>query len=128
MYNAKAVITGIVVFLVLCTSPFWVNLFGTSYKQTGIVLPKSEKTCIEGTDLMRSQHMRLLNEWRDEALRHENREYVATDGRKWPISLQNTCLSGECHGNYKTFCEKCHLDNSVYPYCWTCHIIPQGGK
>ena len=64
---------------------------------------------------------------RDEALRKENRVYVsAKDGKKWVISLQNTCL--KCHNNYKEFCEKCHVANSVYPYCWTCHIIPTEGK
>ncbi len=78
---------------------------------------------------MRAQHMRLLNEWRDKALREENRVYVsALNGRKWNISLQNTCTSSGCHSNYTEFCEKCHVANSVYPYCWTCHIIPTEGK
>ncbi|MDR1777908.1 MAG: sulfate reduction electron transfer complex DsrMKJOP subunit DsrJ [Desulfovibrio sp.] len=122
MYNAKAVITGILIFLVLCTSPFWASRTGKDYTKTGIVLPKDEKNCVENRDFMRAEHMRLLNEWRDEALRRENRLYTATDGRKWNISLQNTCL--KCHNNYKEFCQKCHVANSVYPYCWTCHIIP----
>ena len=34
----------------------------------------------------------VLNEWRDEALRNENRTYVASNGKKWTISLQNTCM------------------------------------
>ena len=51
--------------------------------------------------------MQLLNEWRDEALRKENRIYVASNGKKWTISLQNTCL--KCHNDYKGFCEKCHV-------------------
>ena len=88
MYNAKAVIVGIVVLAVLFTSPFWMGYFGSDYTSTGVVLPKGEKSCIEDTDFMRAQHMRLLNEWRDEALRNENRIYVsAKDGKKWTISL-----------------------------------------
>ena len=126
MYNAKAVLVGIVIFVALFTSPFWLSMMGQDYKSTGIELPKGEKECIEDVQFMRDQHMRLLNEWRDEALRKENRVYVATSGKKWNISLQNTCL--KCHSNYKEFCEKCHTANGVDPYCWTCHIIPQGSK
>ncbi|MDR2056250.1 MAG: sulfate reduction electron transfer complex DsrMKJOP subunit DsrJ [Desulfovibrio sp.] len=126
MYNAKAVITGIIVFAVLCTAPFWAGMTGKDYKNTGIVLPADEKNCIEKAEFMRAEHMRLLNEWRDEALREENRAYVASDGKKWNISLQNTCL--KCHSNHKEFCDRCHTANSVYPYCWTCHILPGESK
>ncbi|MBR4741714.1 MAG: sulfate reduction electron transfer complex DsrMKJOP subunit DsrJ [Desulfovibrio sp.] len=126
MYNKTAVIVGIVILVVLLTSPFWVGIFGTTYTTTGVTNPSDTQNCIENTDFMRAQHMRLLNEWRDEALRNENRTYIAKNGKKWEISLQNTCL--KCHPNYSTFCEKCHLSNSVSPYCWTCHIIPTEGK
>ena len=70
--------------------------------------------------------MQLLNLWRDEALRKENRTYVSSTGKKWEISLQKTCL--KCHNNTTDFCDKCHISNSVYPYCWTCHILPKGSK
>lgn len=124
MYNAKAVIIGIVIFVILFTSPFWASLLGKSYTSTGVTAPRNEKACVETTDFMRNKHMQLLNEWRDEALRNENRVYVASNGKKWAISLQNTCL--KCHTDYKEFCDKCHIANSVDPYCWTCHLIPQG--
>ena len=126
MYNAKAVIAGILVFTVLCTAPFWAGMTGKDYKSTGIVLPRDEKNCIENAEFMRAEHMRLLNEWRDEALRWENRAYVASYGKKWNVSLQNTCL--KCHDNYQEFCDRCHTANSVYPYCWTCHILPGESK
>ena len=127
MYNAKAVIIGIVIFVAIFSSPFWTGWIGQDYTKTGVVLPAGEKECIEDTEFMRAQHMRLLDEWRDQALREENRVYEsALNGRKWVISLQNTCL--KCHSNYAEFCEKCHVANSVYPYCWTCHIIPTEGK
>lgn len=127
MYNAKAVIIGMVIFGVIFTSPFWLGWLGQDYTKTGVVILPGENSCIEDTEFMRANHMRLLNEWRDEALRKENREYKsALNGKVWLISLQRTCMT--CHSNYHEFCEKCHVANSVYPYCWTCHIIPGEGK
>lgn len=126
MYNKKAVCIGIVILVIILTAPFWAGLFGKSYTETGITKPAKETACIENVDFMRAQHMRLLNEWRDEALRNENRSYTATDGKKWEISLQNTCL--KCHTDYSNFCDKCHVSNSVKPYCWTCHILPTEAK
>ena len=126
MYNSKAVILGIIIFVVLFTSPFWASMLGKSYTSTGIALPKNEKECVENVDFMRDKHMQLLNEWRDEALRKENRTYVASNGKKWTISLQNTCMS--CHVNKAEFCDKCHDSNSVSPYCWDCHVEPRGNK
>ena len=118
MYNAKAVILGILVFAVLFSTPFWANFGGTKdYKRPAIVLPQNEKECVEPVEYMRAEHMYLLNEWRDQALRYENRTYVSSTGKKWTISLQNTCL--KCHSNYEEFCDKCHVSNSVDPYCWT---------
>ena len=127
MYNAKAVGIGIAILVIVFTAPFWLGWIGKDYTKTGVVLPAGEKSCIENTEFMRANHMRLLNEWRDKALREEDREYVsALNGRRWLISLQNTCMT--CHSNYAQFCEKCHVANSVYPYCWTCHLIPGEGK
>ena len=111
MYNAKAVILGILVFAVLFSTPFWANFGGTKdYKRPAIVLPQNEKECVEPVEFMRAEHMYLLNEWRDQALRYENRTYVSSTGKKWTISLQNTCL--KCHSNYEEFCDKCHVPHS----------------
>ncbi len=129
MYNARYVILGIIVFALLFTSPFWLGgIFGDEgdYKRPAVTLPKDEKECIEPVAYMRAEHMQLLNDWRDEALRNENRTYVSSSGKKWEISLQNTCM--KCHSDYENFCQKCHISNSVDPYCWTCHIRPEGKK
>ena len=81
MYNAKAVILGILVFAVLFSTPFWANFGGTKdYKRPAIVLPQNEKECVEPVEFMRAEHMYLLNEWRDQALRYENRTYVSSTG------------------------------------------------
>jgi hypothetical protein len=118
MYSSNFVITAALVVLALFTSPFWLSKSG--YKRPDVQLPADEKECVEPAAFMRAEHMQMLNEWRDQALRNENRVYVASNGKKWEISLQNTCL--KCHANTEQFCDACHISNSVYPYCWTCHI------
>ena len=103
LYNAKAVTVGIVAFLVVCTSPFWAGFGSSDYTSPKVSLPKDAKECIEDTAFMKAEHMQLLNEWRDQALRQGNRVYVAKNGKKWNISLKNTCL--KCHNEYEQFCD-----------------------
>ena len=98
MYNAKYIIPGVLIAVVAFTSPFWLNLGGKTYVYPEVALPTGEG----------------------------KREYVATDGRKWVISLQDTCMA--CHTNKADFCDKCHNSNNVDPYCWTCHIAPRGNN
>ena len=126
LYNAKAVTVGIVAFLVVCTSPFWAGFGSSDYTSPKVSLPKDAKECIEDTAFMKAEHMQLLNEWRDQALRQGNRVYVAKNGKKWIISLQSTCL--KCHNDYEQFCDKRHKTNNVEPYCWSCHVLPKGSK
>ena len=122
MYNARYIIPGIIVFVIVFTVPFWINIGSPDYKRPALELPAGEVDCIEPVEFMRAEHMTLLNEWRDAALRDGNRLYTATDGRVWDINLQNTCMS--CHTDKANFCDTCHDSNSVDPYCWDCHIEP----
>lgn len=126
MYNAKYIWPGIAFFLALFTSPFWFNFGSAEYRRPDIVLPETEKECIEPREYMAAEHMQMLDTWRDMALREEKRVYVASDGKAWTISLQNTCMS--CHADKAGFCDKCHDSNSVSPYCWDCHIEPRGNN
>ena len=134
MYNAKFVIPGIIVFAGLFTAPFWINMLSSSHEEVQVVLPTEPVTffgeertqCVEPREWMAANHMELLLEWRDQALREGKRIYVATDGKKWETSLQNTCMA--CHSNKAEFCDKCHNANSVNPYCWDCHVVPQGNN
>ncbi|MDL2267714.1 sulfate reduction electron transfer complex DsrMKJOP subunit DsrJ [Desulfovibrio sp. OttesenSCG-928-G15] len=126
MYNAKYIWPGIVLFVVLFTAPFWVNIGTPEYKRPAVALPTTEKECVEPREYMASEHMQLLDTWRDMALREDKREYVSTSGKKWEISLQNTCMS--CHTNKVEFCDKCHDTNGVDPYCWDCHVEPRGNN
>ena len=126
MFNAKYIIPGVLVFLVLFSAPFWLNIGSGSYKRPEIALPATEKECVEPREFMAAEHMQLLDTWRDMALREEKRAYVSTSGKVWNISLQNTCMS--CHTDKAGFCDKCHNANSVDPYCWDCHVEPRGKK
>ena len=126
MYNAKYVWIGIVFFLVLFTLPFTLNIGSDKYVRPEVAVPVGVKDCIESAEYMRAEHMTMLNTWRDMALREDKREYVASDGRKWVVSLQNTCT--DCHANKAEFCDKCHESNSVTPYCWDCHVEPKGNQ
>jgi hypothetical protein len=56
--------------------------------------------------------------------------YVAADGKKYNMSLQNECM--RCHSNKTQFCDQCHdyagLTKDATPYCWTCHVAPKENK
>jgi hypothetical protein len=131
MYNGGKIIFGILVFLALATYPFYnnigkANVNPTPSIDTPVIQKMAEKKCIEPEAFMKSEHMQLLNQWRDEAVRNGNRIYTASDGQKYVISLQNTCM--KCHSNKKEFCDKCHSYAGVSPYCWDCHLAPKEAK
>jgi hypothetical protein len=85
--------------------------------------PNGAKECVEAKDFMRSDHMNLLNRWRDEVVRKGNRDYVSTSGETYDISLSRTCM--KCHSNKADFCDACHTYMAVTPYCWDCHVEPK---
>jgi len=129
MYNSGKIIAGLAVFLILATLPFLLNLGKANAKiEPSIDTPEinamPKKHCVESKEFMRSEHMQLLNDWRDEVVRNGNRIYTSnSNGNQFTISLQNTCM--KCHSNKKDFCDKCHNYMAVKPYCWSCHIAPK---
>lgn len=131
MYNAKPIIIGLVIFVGLFTMPFWYNM-GKAAPQpdpkldTPVIQKMKEKKCVEAKEVMRTQHMQILNDWRTNVVRDGVRGYVSTEGNKFNMSLQNTCM--ECHSNKAQFCDQCHNYLAVAPYCWTCHIEPKENK
>lgn len=122
MYNAKPIITGLVIFVILATFPFWWNL-GKASKAPDPLLPQDTTACVEDTVYMRTSHMILLDSWRDQVVRNGNRTYESPTGT-YNISLTNTCL--DCHTSKADFCDKCHNYASVTPYCWECHVTAKG--
>ena len=131
MFDKGPVIIGILIFLILVTSPIWTNLAGG----TSATLPEIEiatknvpgkDKCVEDAKYMRPFHMDLLNDWREEVVREGERVHTSPDGRKFDKSLTNTCLN--CHTSKEKFCDRCHNYLNVKPYCWTCHIVPEEVK
>ena len=95
MYNKGKIIIGLVIFVVFFTSPFLYGLVKSSPPPEPELSPKAKeaKLCVETKEFMKESHMQLLNQWRDEAIRNGQRLYVATDGKEYVVSLQNTCMA-----------------------------------
>jgi hypothetical protein len=112
-------------FLALATFPFTYNLSsGQTSKSPDLKLPDRETACVAQTEYMRSSHMQLLLNWREDRVRRDIRSYVGFDGRDYSISLTGTCLK-QCHTNKAEFCDRCHSYAGVQgPYCMDCHVDP----
>jgi len=121
MYNAGKIIIGLIIFLGLVTAPFWYNR-GKASPPLKLEVGTQEKQCVEPTPFMKSSHMQLLNEWRDEVVRNGKRVYTSSTGKTYEMSLQNTCT--KCHAKKTQFCDRCHTYMDSAPKCWDCHIAP----
>ncbi|OEU49065.1 MAG: cytochrome C [Desulfobacterales bacterium C00003060] len=127
MYDGGKIITGVVIGLALLTFPFWYNL-GRAVTKADPKLPTKEKQCVEPKAYMKTKHMQLLDLWRDSTVRAAKRSYIGFNGVKYDMSLQNTCMSPDCHSKKTEFCDQCHNYTAVVPYCWDCHIPPKEEK
>ena len=130
LYDGGKIILGLAIFLGLMLSPLIFGLGATHTApdpkiDTPVIQSLEVKECVEPKEFMRTSHMVLLDQWRDQAVRDGDRTYVNSKGKKFTISLQNTCMN--CHSNKKEFCDECHGYVAVKPYCWGCHIEPRGG-
>lgn len=128
MYDGGKIITGIIIFLLFATFPFYYNIGKANVKpdpklDTPVIKQLKEKKCVESKAYMRAYHMQLLNKWRNQALRKANRTYRNEEGKLFQISLQNTCM--RCHSNKQKFCDECHKYAEVKPYCWDCHFVKE---
>ena len=121
MYNSVKVIIGIIIFLGLITYPFWRNA-GSAATPPKLEVGTTEKKCVEPIEFMKSSHMQLLDQWRDEVVRNGKRIYVSSTGKEFNMSLQNTCT--KCHAKKAQFCDRCHNYVDSKPNCWDCHIEP----
>ena len=125
MYDGGKILTGLIIGIALFTLPFWFNLGKAAKIPEPKLTPKAEKAkfCVETKEYMQAEHMALLDKWRDWVVRDGNRIYVGLHGKKYDMSLQNTCM--DCHSNKKKFCDECHNYADVIPYCWECHLEPK---
>lgn len=129
MYNGRKIIIGLVFFVLLVTSPFLFNLGKNSKPpqvslNTAAINQLETKQCIESAEFMRTQHMQMLNEWRDQVVREGKTVYTSSSGKKYEMNLEKSCL--QCHSNKQQFCDSCHTYASVNPYCWDCHDASKG--
>jgi len=121
MHDTGKVITGLVVFLAIATSPMlYQRAKGAAPGAPELNISPEYQSCVAPTQFMRSLHMDLLDDWRNEAVRDGDRTYVAFDGKEYEKSLAVTCL-GSCHSNQDEFCDRCHEYVGAEPYCWDCH-------
>jgi len=127
MSDFPKIIIGILIFLVLVSFPVWYNLAsGQAGQVPEMGKPTQDGECILPREQMREDHMHILDDWRDLAIRDGERFYTDEHGNRIERSLSNTCM--HCHSNKAEFCDRCHDFMGVEPYCWTCHIEPQEDK
>jgi hypothetical protein len=122
MNDKGKIITGLIIFVVIVSFPFWFNRGKAASVPEPILTDKAKaaKECVQPKAFMKREHMQLLDVWRDSVVRDGKRIYVNSDGKEFDMSLSNTCL--DCHSNKADFCDKCHDYTSATPYCWDCHI------
>ncbi|HXY55934.1 MAG TPA: sulfate reduction electron transfer complex DsrMKJOP subunit DsrJ [Nitrospirota bacterium] len=133
LYDGGKIIIGLLIFVGIATFPFYYNIGKVNAKpEPKVDTPAiqewekqyGKKECVEPKEFMRTDHMQLVNLWRDSVVRSMNREYISTAShKKFNMSLQNGCM--HCHSNKKKFCDECHNYMAVKPFCWDCHIQPQ---
>jgi hypothetical protein len=122
MRDRGVIYFGLVAFLGFATFPFWRNVTtGATPKGPQPVLPAKVKQCVAPIAYMRSSHMTMLLEWRQQVVREGVRDYTAADGKHYKMSLTSTCLE-QCHtAGKKDFCDRCHNYEAVAVPCWDCH-------
>jgi len=129
MGDKGKILFGLSVFVILVTFPFWGRLAGGEPEvgRAELVYPAPSKAtaCVEDSAWMAANHMNLLNDWRNQAVRQGITEYQSTTGQNWTISLTGTCL--DCHDDRDNFCTRCHDYSDVTPTCWACHTTLGGG-
>ena len=125
MYDRGKILIGLIIGICLLLFPFFYT-FGKAAKAPTPELTakaKAAKSCIEPTAFMKTQHMKILDAWRNEVVRENERLYKSSSGKIYDKSLQNTCMS--CHSNKSQFCDQCHNYVGATPFCWDCHLEPK---
>jgi len=125
MYDGVKIIIGLIIFLVLLLFPAWYQIGKAAKVPDPKLTEMAEKAeqCVESKLFMKTQHMKLLDQWRDDVVRGADRYYQSSNGKTYYKSLQVTCM--DCHSNKTQFCDQCHNYMGVAPFCWDCHIAPK---
>ena len=131
MYDKGKIIAGLVIFFGLLTFPFLINMGRSIDKanpslDTPVINGLEKKECVKPKEVMRTEHMKVLDDWRDAVVREGMRGSMTIGGRVYEKSLQNGCMV--CHSNRSQFCGECHGYAGVKPYCWDCHFVKEEGQ
>ncbi|MEE8484858.1 MAG: hypothetical protein V3S46_09700 [Nitrospinota bacterium] len=112
----SGIIVMVVLFVVLLSPMIYSAVSNGFFGETTmpkLVLPTNAEKCIEDTDYMRANHMKLLLHVRDDVVREGVRKVTQT--------LSN-CKT--CHTKRAEFCDKCHEYAGAKPECFGCHYMP----
>jgi len=116
----QAGVIAVVVFLLAIAFPFLYNLVSIGLLDHAGAAPrlKIDKPgqCVESTEWMRHNHMKMLLHVREDSVREG-------------VRLVNKSLHGcrNCHASREDFCDQCHDYVGVEPECWGCHTYPLRG-
>lgn len=126
--DLPVIVMGLILFVVILVFGTAYNLAnGQSGKAPTIGAPALGKHCVKPKAWMRENHMKLLDDWRNQVVREGKRGFVTVDGKRYEKSLTKGCL--HCHQSKARFCDQCHRYTGltrpgVKLDCWNCHIIP----
>ena len=123
MHDGGKIAFGLAVFVVIVLAPVWGAALKPPADRMEPVIVTTAEECVAPRETMRTQHMQILNEWRDTTVRTGVRTYAGRNGEEITMSLSGTCM--KCHTNKSEFCDRCHTYLAVSPYCWDCHIEPE---
>ena len=86
LYDGGKIFIGLIIFVAFAAFPFYYNIGKVNAKPE----PKTDtpaiqewekqngkKQCVESKEFMRTEHMQLLNNWRDSVVRDGNRGYMS---------------------------------------------------
>ncbi len=130
MYKGSTIILGLIIFVGIAILPFVLNFGKTTVipmpdTNTPVINGLNVRECVADTNYMKKEHMKVLDEWRDEVVREGKRDVIHVGGKVFEKSLQNGCM--QCHSNKSKFCDECHGYAGITPYCWDCHHFKEEG-
>lgn len=126
IYDGKKILIGIIVFLVLFLSPVWYNVISGGFSlKPDLEIERDGKKCVMNALYMKRNHMELLFELRDRAVREGIKELRTEYGETISFTLSGTCFG--CHKRKDRFCDRCHSYTGVFPKCFSCHFVPKEG-
>ncbi len=76
MKDKKFIITGVIIFIIIVTFPFWYNR-GKAAPAPELELTakaKAAKVCVRSTEYMKAEHMQLLDVWREAVVRRGRKD------------------------------------------------------